>query len=160
MPLSHDQLTDLATAIGRSPAGRGEIVCARTADQFENDLMEVEGLPRDHFEFLQRLLSEQDFYRQPGLWNFLMALSAGRHRLEPSHFQQLEAIFRAKYASYEDADLSLAVCDFVARNFPHAEARRLLMDLRGLEGRKSPDLRGLADEGLQILENEIARTRS
>jgi len=160
MPLSSEQLNDLATVIGQSSAARSESVCTKIADEFENDLMDVEGLPREHFEFLQRLLSEQTFHRQPGLWNFLMVLSAGRHRLEPIHFERLEAIFRANYASYEDADLCLAVCDFVARNFSHAEARRLLVDLRGMEDRKASDLRGLADEGLQILENEIGRTET
>ncbi|MHA6895819.1 hypothetical protein ACQUJT_17295 [Ralstonia pseudosolanacearum] len=115
-------------------------------------------LPQGPFEFIERLLSEPALYRQPGVWNDLMVLSAGRHRLKPGHFEQIGAIFRGgHYASYEDSDLCLAVCDFVARNFPHVDARELLEDLRGLEDRKPANFRGLADDGFQILKNEIGR---
>jgi len=86
-----------------------------------------------------------------------MVLSAGRHRLTPGHFEQLSSVFRKHYALYEDSELCLAVCDFVARNFPHRDARNLLEDMRGLESEKPSGARGAADEGLQILENEIGR---
>jgi len=157
MSLNNDTLNDFAKVIGQSSPSKSESVCSKIADQFEDELMNLEGLPQGPFEFIQRLLSEQALYRQPGVWNFLMVLSAGRHRLTPSHFEQLGSVFRKHYASYEDSDLCLAVCDFVARNFPHKDARKLLEDLRSLEGQKPSDVRGLADEGLQILENEIGR---
>jgi hypothetical protein len=157
MSLSNEKLNDFAMAIGQSPTSKSESVCTKIANEFEDELMDLEGLPQGPFEFIERLLSEPALYRQPGVWNFLMVLSAGRHRLTPGHFEQLGAIFRRHFAAYEDEDLCLAVCDFVARNFPHVDARKLLEDLRALEDQKPPNVRGLADEGLQILKNEIGR---
>ncbi len=157
MSLSNEKLNNFAMAISQSATSKSESICTKIADEFEDELMDLEGLPQGPFEFIERLLTEPTLYRKPGVCNFLMVLSAGRHRLRPDHFEQLGAIFRGHYAPYEDSDLCLAVCDFVARNFPHVDARKLLEDLRGLEDRKPSNVRGLADEGLQILKNEIGR---
>lgn len=157
MYLSSETLSDFTLKIIQSTASKSESICARTANEFEDELMYLEGLPPGPFGFIERLLSEEGLYQQPGIWHFLMVLSAGRHRLMPGHFKQLGKVFRKHFASYEDSDLCFTVCDFVARNFPHDDARKLLEDLRCLEGQKPSNVRGLADEGLCILENEIRR---
>lgn len=157
MPLSSEKLNDYANSIAQSPKSTSEAVCSKIADEFEDELMELEGLPPGPFRFLQRLFSDPLIYRQPGVWNFFMVLSAGRHRLTPSHFEQLAATLKENFAAYVDADLCLAACDFVARNYPHSDARKLLEELRELENQKPKGIQGIADEGLQILSNEIER---
>lgn len=158
--LNAEKLNNFAAAIGQSNASTSEGVCSRIADEFEDELMELEGLPQAPFDFIKRLFSEPTLFRQKGTWNFLMVLSAGRHRLGPIHFEELGEVFMENYASYSDADTSLSVCDFVARNYPHDDARNLLESLRALEDRKPANVQGIAGEGLQILANEIGRTDS
>lgn len=158
MSLNSDTLNGYAHAIDQAAEIKGEAVCAKIADQFEDKLMDVEGMPAECFDFIKMLLSEATFYNKAGIWNFLMVLSAGRHRLGDFHYQQLATIFRENYQSYGDSDLCLAVCDFIARNYHHAYARTLLKDLQQLEDQKLDALRGAAAEGLHILSKEIARS--
>lgn len=159
MPLSNDQLKELSEKIKLSTS-KSESICSKIADSFEDDLMEFEGFPQEHFDFVKSLLSTPTLYSKPGIWNFLMVLSSGRHRLTSNNFRQLSDIFIGNYSFYEDEDLCLATCDFIARNFPSHEAGLLLKKLKALEIGKPLEFRGAADEGLIILNNDIARMQN
>lgn len=154
MSLTKEKLDEFTESIERLTLKHSESVCSKIADQFEDDLMELEGMPYGPFEFIKQLLSKSSLYRQAGVWNFLMVLNAGRHRLKKEHFDQLSEVFLNNYALYANTDLCLAVCDFIARSFPSSEAQKLLIRLRKLENQKPNSLHGFADEGLRILERE------
>ncbi|ATI29145.1 MULTISPECIES: hypothetical protein [Ralstonia solanacearum species complex] len=76
MSLSNEKLNNFAMAISQSATSKSESICTKIADEFEDELMDLEGLPQGPFEFIERLLTEPTLYRQPGVWNFLMVLRA------------------------------------------------------------------------------------
>lgn len=154
-----DKISGYVSDILGAKPQRSEGAFSRAADSFEDDLLEFDEFPEEYFKFILRLFSESDFYSRPGLWNFLLVLGTEKEKLQESHFSALTDSFREHYGSYTNSDLCLAVCDFIARNYPVDAAKRLLQDLQDIEIGKPENLRGSAAEGFMILEREIARSR-
>ena len=136
---------------------RCEGVFSRAADSFEDDLLEFEDFPSEYFDFAIALLSEKRFFSRPGVWNFLLVLSTEKEKLQEPHYRSLAQAITDNYPAYENEDLCLAVCDFIARNYEARRARELLSRLKQLETAKAPKLHGFADDGLRTLEREVAR---
>jgi hypothetical protein len=136
---------------------RCEGVFSRTADSFEEDLLEFDEFPQEYFDFVLSLLSEKRFYSRPGVWNFLLVLGTEKEKLQEMHYRVLAQAITDSYPLYENEDLCLAVCDFIARNYEARWAKELLNRLKDLEAAKSAELGGFADDGLKILEREVAR---
>lgn len=143
----------------RADERSSESVYSKIADSFEDDLLDFEHFPEEYFQFAEKLFSEEVFYRKPGLWNLLLALSTESHKLQQDHYERLLRTFVNFYPRYENGDLCLAVCDFVARNVPEKVARKTLNALKHCETEKPLALRGFADDGLRILELEVERNR-
>lgn len=137
---------------------RCEGVFSRTADNFEDDLLEFDEFPPEYFDFALSLLSDERYYSRPGVWNFLLVLGTEKEKLLEAHYRALAQVITDNYPSYKNPDLCLAVCDFIARNYETKWARELLTRLKGLEAVKPAELQGSADEGLKILEREVARS--
>ena len=152
-----NKLTGYRNSILTTPLEKSESVCGKVADRFENDLLEADIFPAGYFEFIVELLSSEQFYPKPGIWNFLLVLSTEKQKLLATHYEKLAAAILSNYLNYTDSDLCLAICDFIARNYRHSRAKELLDNLKTLELTKSG--KGFADEGLWILDREIARSQ-
>lgn len=144
-------------AIASCAPGSNEAAFRKIADNYEDDLLEFEHFPDDYFEFVVRLLSEEKYYAKAGLWNFLLVLGTEKHKLLSWHYESLGELFVANYDKYGDEDLCLAICDFIARNYPTAQARKLFDRLSKIEDKKDETLRGFVADGLRILAAEEKR---
>lgn len=153
------KIAEYSQQILNAPIEKSESVLSGTADSFEDDLLSFHDFPDEYFDFALTLLSEEGFFARPGVWNFLLVLSTEKGKLSDVHYAQLADTVSQHYRSYANKDLCLAVCDFVARNYPHDRARELLEQLKRIEKEKPEELRGFADDGLQILEREIERSQ-
>lgn len=153
------KIADYVSSLLDAKPEKCEGVFSRAADRFENDLLEFDEFPPEYFAFVMALLSEESFFSRAGVWNFLLVLSTEKEKLLDPHYRALAQAISANYPVYSNEDLCLAVCDFIARNYEARLARELLNRLKQLEAAKLPKLRGFADEGLRILEREIARAR-
>lgn len=129
------------------------------ADLYEDDLLESETFPADYFRFLINLLSMEAFYQKAGLWHFLVILNSEQGKLEANHYDTLAECIIKNYGQYADADLCFAACDFIARNYPESEARRIFLTLAEVETSKSAPLHGIVGEGIKILEAEVRRAQ-
>jgi hypothetical protein len=139
---------------------KAESAYQKVADSFENELLEYDEFPSGYFEFIIKLMSDETFYSKPGLWNFLMVLSTEKSKMKSTHYLQLADTIIGNFYNYQDKDLCLAVCDFIARNYDEASARKLFKQLSDIEKDKGADYEGFVDQGLFILEREIARRDS
>lgn len=149
------KLDEFERNILECPLEKSEAVFQKAADSYEDELLEYDDFPEPYFLFFLKLLSEQKFFDKPGLWNFLLVISTESHKLSSEHYSRIADAILNNYVFYEDEDLCLAVCDFVARNYDHNTARGILDKLREIENEKSE--KGFADDGLRILANEIQR---
>lgn len=140
-----------------SPKKKSESVIQQLADSYEDDLLEFDDFPEEYLDFLLRLLSEEQFFKKPGLWNFMIVIGTEYHKLSSIQYKKISDCILDNYIHYHDEDLSLAVCDFIARNYEHKKAEELLLSLRKIE--KVKDEKGFADDGLRILKNEIERSK-
>ena len=147
----------LASLLDAKPE-RCEGVFSRTADNFEDDLLEFEAFPPGYFDFMLTLLSDVRFFSRAGLWNFLLVLSTESEKLQGPHYRMLAQVIGDHYIEYQDKDLCLAVCDFIARSYEASRARHLLLQLKELEAGRPLQLQGFADEGLKLLEREVSRS--
>ena len=134
---------------------KSESVFQKIADNYEDDLLEFDDYPEEYFNFFIKLLSERQFYAKPGLWNFLLVVGTESHKLSSEAYQTISNCIIDNYSEYEDEDLCLAVCDFIARNYEHTQAEKVLLELKSLEQLKAE--KGFADDGLRILNNERTR---
>jgi|GEM_PF-3324486 hypothetical protein len=146
-----DQFLHLLTQISTAESKRSEALCSRLADNFENDLLEYEVLPDSHFDFFIALLTSEQYYSKPGIWNFLLAINNASDSLTKLQFENISLAFTDNFVNYTDKELCLAVCDFIARNFEQSKARELLKKLKELESHKNSELQGYVDEGFFIL---------
>ena len=135
-----------------------ENVFQSIADRFEDDLLEVEEFPENYFGFVLELLGNESLFSKPGVWNFLLVLSTEQGKLLPQHYEMLARCLVSNYARYENSDLCLAACDFVARNYSAVEARAILGRLSAIEQNKAERLHGYVKEGLRILAAEEVRS--
>jgi hypothetical protein len=133
---------------------KSESIYQKVADNYEDDLLDFDDYPKEYFDFFLRLLSEHQFYSKPGLWNFLLIISTESHKLSGEAYKAISGCIIDNYSKYEDEDLCLAVCDFIARNYEYIEAEKLLLKLKKLEQNKTE--KGFADDGLRILNSEQA----
>lgn len=156
--IENPKLVEYATKILQAKPERSEGAFSQAADRFEDDLLEFSNFPEDYFAFVLELLSEEKYFSRPGAWNFLLVLGTEKEKLQSSHYERLAETILAHYAAYLNEDLCLGVCDFIARNYPEAYAKRVLHGLREIEKKKDPSLLGFADDGLRILEREVARS--
>lgn len=152
------KIASYSTLLLAAKPEKSEGVFSRTADRFEDDLLEFDEFPPEYFAFALALLSDERFYSRPGLWNFLLVLGTERQKLSDTHCRTLAQVITDNYPSYENEDLCLGVCDFIARNYEAKWALELLNRLKQLEATKPVKLRGFADEGLAILDREVARS--
>ncbi len=136
-----------------------EGVFQKVVDSYEDDLLECEEFPPSYFEFVVDQLSLKEVFTKPGLWNFLMVLSTEQGKLQPQHYGALADCFLRNYQAYEDTDLCLAVCDFVARNYSTPEARYLLGKLGEIESKKPKELQGFVSDGFIIVTAEEKRAQ-
>lgn len=137
-----------------------ESVYQRVADSFEDDLLELDGFPAEYLEFLSDLLSEEKLYSKPGAWHFVLLLCSEGHKLQSPHYEKLANTILMHYAAYENEDLCLAVCDFIARSYGFDDAKRLFSKLDLIEISKPPSLQGFVADGRRILAAEEARAHS
>lgn len=79
---------------------------------------------------------------------------------EPKRCEAVLSRVADRYVNYQDPDLCLAVCDFIARNYKQGTAEELLRKIRVKERSKQESLRGFADDGLRIAAAEAARIQS
>jgi hypothetical protein len=136
-----------------------EATFRKVADSYEDDLLEFEDFPVDYFNFFMKLLSERKYYSKPGLWNFLLVLGTESHKLLPLHYKMLGEKFVENYDKYRDEDLCLAICDFIARNYPPDKAKNIFGRLFEIENKKDESLRGFVADGLRILAAEEMRMK-
>jgi hypothetical protein len=151
------KIEDYISSLLSAKPERCEGVFSRAADNFEDDLLEFDDFPQDYFDFVICLLSEKRFYSRPGVWNFLLVLGTEKEKLQEIHHRSLAQAITNSYPFYENEDLCLAVCDFIARNYEAKWAKELLNRLKSLEAAKVAELRGFADDGLRILDRESDR---
>ena len=152
-----EQFSDLLTQISLVEKKRSSGLCSRFADRFEDDLLEYGDFPETHLNFFLTLLSDKQYYDQPGIWNFVLAVNNARDALSSEQYERITNTFVANFGNYSDKELCLAVCDFVARNLEPSNAACLLKKLKQEELKKSADLQGYVDEGFFILGQEIKR---
>ena len=122
--------------------------------------LDFEGFPDDYFEFIVNLLSDSRFYSRPGVWNFLLVLGTEYHKLKSHHYEKLAEVIIEHYKNYQNEDLCLAVCDFIARNYNLSEAGLIFDRLESIEKLKSADLHGFVADGLRIMLAEDERRRN
>lgn len=139
---------------------KSESAFQKVVDSYEDDLLELDGFPEEYFDFVLRVLSDARFYSKAGAWNFLLAIGTEKHKLQPHHYQALADKIIGNYNNYLNEDLCLAVCDFVARNYPYADAKPIFDQLILIENDKSSDLHGFVNDGLRILEAEKDRVQA
>ena len=149
-----NQLQQLATV----DIKRSESLCGRLADELQDELLNHDTMPDSLFEYLLTLISVRQYYEKPGVWNFLLVLNTPRDDLSPEQFKRLTDAFLENYSSYSNDDLCLAVCDFIARHIEPREAINLLKQLKIQEASKDAKLRGYADEGFFIIDQEKKRS--
>jgi hypothetical protein len=154
-----EQFPDLLTQISLVAKKRSSSLCSRFADKFEDDLLEYGDFPEPHLNFFLTLLSGEQYYDQPGIWNFVLAVNNARDALSGEQYERITNIFVANFENYSDKDLCLTVCDFVARNLEPSKAADLLKKLKQQELKKSTDLQGYVDEGFFILGQEVKRAQ-
>jgi hypothetical protein len=147
----------LASLLDAKPE-KCENVFSRVADEFEDDLLDFDSFPKEYFEFVLSLLGDEKLFSRAGVWNFLLALGTEKRKLIDEHYQLLAQVIAEHYPAYQNQDLCLAVCDFIARNYEAKWAAQLLARLQDLEALKPVDLRGFANDGLRILEREVSRS--
>lgn len=147
-------------SLSNCPNKEAEAIFRKIADSYEDDLLEHEDFPAEYFEFVLYLLSDATFYSKPGLWNFLLVLGTEKHKLLRKHYESLGEHIVANYVNYTNDDLCLAVCDFIARNYPVNEAKKLFDRLSRIESKKNEGLRGFVANGLRILAAEEGGSKS
>ena len=155
-----DQFPYVLTQISSGESSRSAALCSRLADNFEDDLLEYAEFPDAHLDFFLTLLSSQQYYSKPGIWNFVLAVNNARDALSASQYESIATAFENNFGNYTDKELCFAVCDFIARNLELPVAADLLKKLKQQELQKSSELQGYVDEGLFILEQEKKRARS
>jgi hypothetical protein len=155
-----DQFLHLLTQISVAESKRSAALCSRLADNFEDDLLEFEVMPDAHLNFFLTLLTSEQYYCKPGIWNFLLAVNNASDSLTNLQYESITLAFADNFGNYTDKELCLAVCDFVARNLEPSKATGLLKKLKKLESAKSADLQGYADEGFFILEQNANRIKN
>lgn len=134
-----------------------EKVFQQVADRYEDDLLELEGFPDNYFKLVIDLLSDNSLYSKPGAWNFLLVLGTEQGRLQPAHYDALAECIVLSYERYSNTDLCVAVCDFIARNYPPAKAKGVFSQLAAAEEKKPEALHGFVKDGLRILAAEERR---
>lgn len=149
--------SDVLMQIEGAESKRSSALCSRLADQFEDDLLEYADFPDEHLMLFATLLSDARYFEKPGIWNFVMAVNNARDALTDRQMERIGEVFLASFQRYLDPDLSLAVCDFVARNMQPSKAVELLRKLKLQEGEKPPEVRGIVDQGFFILSQEAKR---
>jgi len=136
---------------------RSSALCSRLADQFEDDLLEYADFPDKHLMLFTTLLTDSRYFEKPGIWNFVLAVNNARDALTTEQFECLGEVFLANFQRYLDPDLSLAVCDFVARNIQPSKAAELLREFKLREDEKPLEVRGIVEQGFFILSHEAKR---
>ena len=136
---------------------RSSALCSRLADQFEDDLLEYADFPSDYLMFFATLLSERRYFEKPGIWNFILAVNNARDALTTPQLEGICDVFISNFQDYLDADLCLAVCDFVARNIKSSKATKILQNLKQQESANPTEVQGIVDQGFFILNQEIKR---
>lgn len=134
-----------------------EDVFQNVADSYEDDLLEFQDFPENYFSFVLDVLSDPELYLKPGAWNFLLVLSTEGGKLQDSHYKRLAEVVVGSYGHYQDADLCLAVCDFIARNYLHDQAVLIFDRLEEIESGKDAGLQGYVAQGRAILSAERSR---
>ena len=137
---------------------KSENVFQKVSYNYEFDLLKYHDIPDDYFDFFLRLLSEEKFFGKPGVWNFVLVFGTEGHKLSLDHYDKIADNIVNNFVHYSDEDLCLAVCEFIAYNYEHKRAEKLLLKLKEIEKRKME--KGFADEGLRLLSNEIRRSQS
>lgn len=137
-----------------------ESVFRKIADRYEDDLLDFEDFPDDHFKFMVQLLSDSRLFSKPGVWNFLLVLGTEYHKLKSHHYEKLADVIIAHYEKYQNEDLCLAVCDFIARNYSLDEAGLIFDRLESVEKLKSADLHGFVTDGRRIMLAEDERRKN
>ena len=135
-----------------------ESVFQKIADDFEDDLLNFDNFPYEHFAFIIQLLSDARFYKKPGVWNFLLVIGTEGHKLTDKNYKELSRAITENYEDYTNEDLCLSVCDFIARNYEYETAKNLLLLLVKKEARMEE--KGFAYDGLRILELEKQRNEN
>jgi hypothetical protein len=147
------------TELEKCTGKKCESTFQKIADQYEDDLLEVEHFPDEYFNFALELISDEKFYSKAGLWNFFLVLGTEQGKLRPQHYQELAKCIVRNYEKYLDEDLCLAACDFIARNYSTADAQNLFDQLALSENKKPEELRGFVNDGIRILLAEDKRNR-
>ena len=97
-----------------------ESIIIEIADRYEDDLLENDDFPEGYFEFFLRLLSEKKFYSIPGICEFVLRLGSEKEKLEKEgRYQEITETILSNFLYYSDEELCLAICDFIARNYPY-----------------------------------------
>ena len=138
---------------------RSGSLCSRLSDEFQRELLDYDSMPESFFNYFLTLISVEQYYQKPGVWQFILALNTPRDDLSEAQFKQVAGTFVDNFEKYNDGDLCLAVCDFIARNMEPIEATSLLNQLKAKEVTKGEKLRGYADEGLHIVQQEVKRAK-
>lgn len=152
-------LSEALHHIAQSDPKKSSSLCSRLADQFEDDLLDFADFPSDHFDFIKDLFSDPKYFNKPGIWNFVLAINNTKDALKHEQLHLIEEVFLNNYEFYLDADLCLAICDFIARNVKQPHAHKLLQQLKETESKKPLNLQGYANEGFFILEQEDKRNK-
>ncbi|WP_321283838.1 hypothetical protein [uncultured Vibrio sp.] len=139
---------------------KSESVFQSVADSYEDDLLEFDEFPDEYFDFVLKLLSDRRYYSKAGLWNFLLVLGTESHRLSPHHYCRLRDTIIDHFKDYDDEDLCLGVCDFVARNYSFADAGDIFDRLEVIEKQKPESLHGFVVDGRRIMLAEEERRKA
>lgn len=143
--------------IHSAKANRSSSVCSRICDELSDALLNYDFFPDDLFDFVLILLSSRDYSEKPGIWNFILVVNNARDELSLDQKKRfLDTVVRG-YGDYADGDLCFAICDYIARNLPSHEARSILLSLKEKEFEKDEKIRGCADQGIFIVDQEMKR---
>lgn len=134
-----------------------EKVSQKVADDFEMELLNFTSFPSDFLEFILKLLSDKTLFTKAGIWNFLLVLSTESHILKKSDYEALLITITENFKDYENSDLCLACCDFIARNYPYDIAKNTFHFLKKVEDAKPEQLKGYVQEGIYIMNRELER---
>jgi len=137
-----------------------ESVFQSVADSYEDDLLEFNEFPDEYINFVLKLLSDSRFYSKAGVWNFLLVLGTESHRLRSRHYKSLSDTIIDNFRDYDDEDLCLVVCDFVARNYSFKEAGIIFDSLEAIENQKPESLHGFVADGRRIMIAEEERRKA
>lgn len=152
-----ERLTEYRELLLACKGRQCEKVFQQVADRYEDDLLELEGFPDNYFKLVIDLLSDDSLYSKPGVWNFLLVLGTEQGRLQPAHYDALAECIVLNYERYSNTALCVAVCDFIARNYPAAKAKEVFSRLAAVEEKKPEALHGFVKDGLRILAAEERR---